>query len=296
MINIELWVEKYRPTKLSDVILPDEAKYFLENCLENKSITHLLFYGPPGTGKTTVARILAKGINAEVLMLNASDERGVDTVREKIKQFLMYETSAKWQLVFLDEADYMTNTAQAVLRNMMEQFSEKGRFILSANYPDKIIEPIRSRIPTIQFKAVDSKEQYKLLKGILDNEKVKYNDEDVLKIIDDCNGDMRRAINEAQKMTVKNQLRYSSVIDLVDVPHLLKLAKNNDWFELRKSIEETEVDTSYVLDKLFDYVFENIGPDIAVKVLGDYFWRDGVAVQRKVNLFCAFYELSRHLV
>ena len=295
MSKIELWCEKYRPKTLDDVILPDDARFFFQDCVEKKALPHLLLSGPPGTGKTTVARILARSIDAEVLALNASDERGVDTIRDKVKQFLMYESSYTWQIVFLDEADYLTNVAQAVLRNLMEQFSDKGRFIMSVNYPDRIIEPIRSRIPKIEFKAVDMKEQFKLLKSIMDAEEIKYDDENLLRLVDDCKGDMRRTINEAQKMSVKNIFKYSSAKDLVEISELLKLAKNQDWHGLRKSLKEVEVDTGYILEELFSYVFENIGPDVAVKVLSDYFWKDGITVDKKLNVFCAFYELSRHL-
>ena len=118
----------------------------------------------------------------------------------------------------------------------------------------------------------------------------------MLRVIDDCKGDLRRTLNELQKLSMIGVLKYSSVIDLVDIQELMKLAKSQDWYELRKQIEETELDCSYVLERLFDYIFEKVGVDVAVKVLGDYFWRDGVTVNRKLNLFCCFYELSRYIM
>ena len=157
-----MWVEKYRPTKFADMVLDADHKSALEGFLEDGSIPHLLRVGAVGSGKTTIGRILAKGLDCSVLEMNASDERGIDVVRDKVKRFLMTAGLRRWRVVFLDEADQLTPDAQACLRNVIERFSEHGRFLMTANFEDKIIEAVRSRCQILRFKTLDRKKVYKL--------------------------------------------------------------------------------------------------------------------------------------
>jgi replication factor C small subunit len=140
-----LWTEKHRPNILTDYIGNESLKETIQRYIDQDDIPHLLFYARAGTGKTTLGKIIVNSIDCDVLYINASDENNVETIRTKIKSFVSSVGFKKWKVVFLDEADYLTANAQAVLRNMMEQFSKNSRFILTCNYPEKIIDPIQSR-------------------------------------------------------------------------------------------------------------------------------------------------------
>lgn len=146
MVENNLWVEKFRPSTLAEYIGNDRLKVKIQEWLDAGEVPHLLFYSlSPGTGKTTLARIIANGLDCDVLSLNASDDNSVETIRNKVKDFAQTASFARWKIVFLDEADYLTPNAQSVLRNIMETYSAHTRFILTCNYVDKITEPLRSR-------------------------------------------------------------------------------------------------------------------------------------------------------
>jgi replication factor C small subunit len=140
-----LWVEKYRPEELAGYVGNHAIIEKVRIYLESGDVPHLLFYGTAGTGKTTLAKLIAKNIDCDLMYINASDENNVDTVREKIKSFASTIGFRQWKLIILDEADYLTPNAQAALRNLMETFSKTTRFILTCNYVEKIIDPIQSR-------------------------------------------------------------------------------------------------------------------------------------------------------
>ena len=291
----QLWVEKYRPSKLEEVVLPEHLRTVFQSCIDKKEIPHFLFWGKAGTGKTTVARILVRALNAHCLELNASDERGIDTIRDKVKKFVMVSPFGDtWKVVFLDEADAITPPAQWVLRNMMEKYANSVRFILTANYVERIIEPIRSRCQVLEFKVLDTRQALKKLVSILEAEGVQYAIEDVMKIWDDADGDLRRAINMLQALVKGKKLCYESLKDKVDVEVLWQKTKEKDWKTVREMIE-LGVDTTYVLEKLFDYVFDKLSPEIAVEVIGEYLYRDSVVVNKKLNLLCCLIELSKYI-
>ena len=144
-VNNSLWVEKYRPRKLADYVGNEHLKSKVEGYLENDDVPHLLFYGKAGTGKTTLAKLIANSIECDYIIINASDENNVETVRTKVKNFASTIGFKKMKLIILDEFDYMTPNAQAILRNLMETFSKHCRFILTCNYVEKVIDPIQSR-------------------------------------------------------------------------------------------------------------------------------------------------------
>ena len=291
MLN-NLWIEKYRATTLDDMVLDTNVKELFDKYIKEGEIPHLLFIGAPGTGKTTLARILVKNLDAECLELNASDERGIDTVRDKIKRFAMTASYKKWKIVFCAEADGITAPAQFSLRNIMEKYANSCRFILTANYKDRIIEPIQSRLQVIEFDNLPQQARYKFLINILTKENIKYDSEDIFKILDDSEGDLRAAINILQSMVKGDTLVYSSMKDKVDYMLLWKLTKEKNWGKVREIIEDG-LDTTYILDKLFFHVFENISPDTALTVLGEYVYRDSIVVNKNLNLLCALIELSK---
>jgi len=290
-----LWIEKYRPRKLEQVVLNEDIRFKCLEWLEKKAIPHCLFYGPPGTGKTTVARILVRELGADVLELNASDERGIDMIRDKVKKFIMTTGFGTWKIVFMDEADGMTLQAQDTLRGLIEKFKETARFILTANYIDKLIEPLISRFSTglIGFSDLPDKQVYSLLETVLKTEGIEFSSDDVFKIIDDSGGDLRRAIGMSQALVKGMKLVYKSLKDKVDVEELWLAAKDQQWSQVRNLINDG-IDTTYVLEKFFDMVFEQ-SPQVAVEYVGEYLYKDAIVYDKKINLVCCLYQVAQFL-
>ena len=175
-----MFVEKYRPKEFDAVIGLDNSL----PKLVNEDMPHMLFSGPPGTGKTTTAKIIVSKTGADYLSLNASDERGIETIRQKVKDFAMTRTMKySFKIVFMDEADYLTKEAQAILRNVMETYANNCRFILTCNYKNKIIDAIQSRCAQFTFKVLDDELIFRNLKPICEKEKVDIEDDALQKLI-----------------------------------------------------------------------------------------------------------------
>jgi replication factor C small subunit len=251
-----MWVEKYRPKTLDDVVglkdIVDSLKAFMRN---PKTMPHLLFAGIPGTGKTTIALCIARELFGQnwktfTLELNASDERGIDTVRDRIKDFSRYSRAAfgnvPFALVILDESDQMTGPAQTALRRIMETSSRTCRFILICNYSGKIIEPIQSRCALFRFSKLDRKAMIEHLHCIAKKEKVTLAPEAAERIVDYAEGDLRHAINALQtasayKEGVVDEKTVSQVIgeaSPVQVQIMIRKALYGDYVEARKLMYE----------------------------------------------------------
>ncbi len=200
----EIWTEKYRPKTLSEVVGQKHVTERLESYVRSNSMPHLLFTGPAGTGKTTCSLALAKEFFGEnwrgnFIELNSSDERGIDVVRGKIKEFARTAPiGADFKIIFLDEADALTNDAQAALRRTMEKYSGICRFILSCNYSSKIIEPIQSRCAVMRFRPLTADDIKGFLQKIVATEKVDIDDDALNGLIFIAQGDMRRSVNSLQ--------------------------------------------------------------------------------------------------
>ncbi len=201
----DIWVEKYRPEALNDVVGQHEAVKRLKSYIANKNLPHLLFAGPAGTGKTTCAVALANemfgpGWKGNFKELNASDERGIGTVRTKIKDFARTAPlgGSGFKIIFLDEADALTSDAQAALRRTMEKYTQACRFVLSCNYSSKIIEPIQSRCAVFRFRPLADEDIIPRLKHIAKEEEIELKESGLKAILYISNGDLRRAINIMQ--------------------------------------------------------------------------------------------------
>ena len=204
---MELWVEKYRPQVLEDYVGNEIIKNKIADYLTQGSIQNLLFHGVAGTGKTTLAKLIAKNLNCDLLYLNASDERGIDTIREKIIPFASTMGFDDIKIVILDEADYLTPQAQATLRNTIESCSKTTRFILTCNYLERIISPLQSRCQTFEITPPSKQEVNYKCQDILTQEKTLFYDNNINDVINTHYPDIRKIINTIQGSVVDGQIK-----------------------------------------------------------------------------------------
>jgi len=247
-----MWAEKYRPKSLDDMVNQKEIVNRLKSFVEARNTPHCIFAGPPGTGKTTAALCLARDLYGEVyrehlMELNASDERGINVVRETVKTFARIRTIGEipFKIMILDEADNMTSDAQQALRRTMERFTETCRFILIANYSGKIIEPIQSRCAPFRFTYLPREDHDAYLRHITKAEGVKLLDEGLNAVFEVCGGDLRRAINTLQAAAsmgkpIDEDTVYSVIgrANPIDVREMLGLAMKGDFIGARNKLRD----------------------------------------------------------
>ena len=251
-MSFEMWAEKYRPKKLVEIVNQKEIVERLKSFTKSRNVPHCIFAGPPGTGKTTAALCLARDLYGEtyrehMMELNASDERGIDVVRETVKTFARVKSIGEipFKIMILDEADNMTSDAQQALRRTMERYTGTCRFVLCANYSGRIIEPIQSRCAPFRFTYLPREEHDHYLKDIAEKEKVKISTEGLDAIFEVCGGDLRRAINTLQSAAslgkpIDSKAVYSITgrASPADVQKMIKVAMGGDFIEARKQLRD----------------------------------------------------------
>ncbi|XP_022341885.2 replication factor C subunit 4-like [Crassostrea virginica] len=277
------WVEKYRPRSVEDVAYQDEVVAVLKKSLERSDLPNLLFYGPPGTGKTSTILAASRSLfgtdmmKLRVLELNASDERGINVVREKVKKFAQTTASGTrpdgkpcppFKIIVLDEADSMTGPAQAALRRTMEKESKSTRFCLICNYVSRIIEPIASRCAKFRFKPLADQILTERLQGICEAEKITYDKEAIKALIDTSEGDMRKAITCLQsaarlkgqeEVTKEDVYEIAGVIQEDTITNLIKVCHSNSYEKLEKMVQEVMYQghsASQIITQLHDKVVQ----------------------------------------
>ena len=294
-LSFEMWAEKYRPKTLDDMVNQKEIVERLKSFVKSRNVPHCIFAGPPGTGKTTAALCLARDLYGDayrehIMELNASDERGIDVVRETVKTFARVRSIGEipFKLMILDEADNMTSDAQQALRRTMERFTETCRFILICNYSGKIIEPIQSRCAPFRFTFLPREEHDKHLKWIANQEKVDLKDDGLEAIFEVCAGDMRRAINTLQAAASLNKPVTAEVVYSIagranpaDVRRLIETAMKGKFVEARKQlrdmIQKYGVAGSDIIRQIHTEIFKTDIPErwkiILADVIGEIDYR-----------------------
>jgi len=301
-----LWVEKYRPALLDNYIGNEHLKKQIDRNIEENDLPHYLFYGGAGTGKTTLAKILVKNIDCDYLYINASDETGVDNIRTKIKGFAMtYSTAiSNIKIVILDECDYMSASAQAALRNLMESYSSHCKFILTCNYKEKVIDPLQSRCQDYELIPPNRAEVGKHCVKVLEQENVEYDIETIATIIDACYPDIRRVINYLQKQSIDGKLN-SGVEELRDSDYKLKLIellsdkslnKKDAFVAVRKLLMKNKVRDftplfSLMYDRLDKLADKGSQKADIILLLARYQNMDSLAVDKEINIMAMFVEI-----
>ncbi len=292
-----LWVERYRPKRIADCILPDSLKNTFQKFVQDKQIPNLLLTGTAGIGKTTVAKAMLEEIGADYIVINGSLDGLMDTLRNRIVGYA--STVSFWggrKYVILDEADYLSHHVQPALRNFMEQYSHNCGFILTCNFRNKIIEPLHSRCSTIEFK-INNKDKPAIAAQfmsraceILQTEGVSYEKAVVAELIKRHIPDWRRVLNELQRYSALGPIDAGILGYLVDVDlkTLVKHLKEKDFASMRKWVgNNSTVDQNTVYRQLYDMAYEVLKPNSIpglVLTLADYQYKAAFAVNPEINL------------
>ena len=287
-----LWVEKYRPQTLSEYVGNETVKETIQQYLDNNDIPHLLLHGKAGTGKTTLAKLIVNTIKCDHMIINASDENNVDTVRNKVKNFASSMGFAGFKIIILDEFDYMTPNAQAILRNLMETFSKHCRFILTCNYHEKIIDPIKSRCQTFAITPPTKKDVAVQVTRILDAENIKYELKNVADIISSYYPDIRRILNTCQLQSAKGELKvdHQIMVESNFQTKLVDLLKANDekrnmFMNIRQAVADNRLnDYSEMYSMLYDRVDEYAAGNTAnvILTIAEGLSKDALVVDKEI--------------
>jgi len=299
-----LWVEKYRPKKITDCILPESIKNTFIEFVGQKEIPNLLLSGGSGVGKTTVARALCEQLHADYILINGSEESGIDVLRNKIKTFAStVSLQGGYKVVILDEADYLNpQSTQPALRGFIEEFHKNCRFIFTCNFKNRIIEPLHSRCSVIEFKingnkAILASQFMGKVEHILKTEGIGFEEPVVAELIMKHFPDWRRVLNELQRYSVSGTIDTGILVNIAEVSlkELMTHLKGKDFKNVRKwVVDNIDNDPVKVFRKVYDKMYEYMKPGSipnAVLVLGEYQYKSAFVADQEINLLACLTEI-----
>jgi len=298
-----LWVEKYRPAKVDDCILPDAIKSTFKDYVSRKEIPNLLLSGSAGVGKTTIAKALCQEVGCDYIVINGSDENGVDTIRVKIKNYASSVSLAGGRkVIIIDEADYLTPNAQAILRASIEEFASNCSFIFTCNFKNRIIDPIHSRCSVVDFKVNGSKAKmagafFKRVEWILEQEGISYDKEVVAAVITKHFPDNRRILNELQRYSVSGSIDKGILGAVADVQlgALVTSLKEKDFASTRKWVTANlDNDPAKIYRKLYDTLYDLLKPNSVpqlVLILAKYQYQAAFVADHEINMIACLTEI-----
>ena len=291
--------EKYRPDTLEGYICKDEVKAKFQEFIAANQIPHLLFAGKPGAGKTTLAKILVNNIDCDFLYINATDERSIDIMRDKVGAFAAAGSFKPLKIVILDEATHILQAGQVILLNMMETYSLTTRFILTGNYAERLIEPLRSRCQEFDLSPPSKKVVAQHISVILDKEEVEYEIQDLVTIVNKFYPDFRKIINNCQKYTVDGTLTLDNSVNLTDdyqvkILEELKKPSIKSFNLIRQIIANSEVDDfeslyKFLYDKLSEYANGNEG--YVICTLEEYMYHATFRLDKEINIMACISKI-----
>jgi replication factor C small subunit len=285
-----LLVEKYRSKELDEYVGNEHIKKTIQQYLDQNDIQNLIFYGPAGTGKTTLAKLIVNNLNCDYLYINASDERGIETIRDKVSGFASTASFKSLKVVILDEADFLTIQAQASLRNVIETFSRTTRFIMTCNYVERIIDPLQSRCQVLKVIPPSKGEVAAHIAGIMEQEDVLFEREDLKTIVNQYYPDLRKCLNtiqlstQDQKLVIDKSILVSSNY-MVQVIKELKNTKPN-WRNIRQIIANANVQD---FEELYRYLYDNAsvyadGKEGMVAIyINEYSYQSNFRIDKEIN-------------
>ena len=298
-----IWVEKYRPRKIDDCILPESQKDYFRQMVAKGEIQNMLLCGTAGTGKTTIARALCEELQTDYMIINGSEESGIDVLRTKIKQFASTVSfSGNTKVVILDEADYLNpNSTQPALRGFIEEFAGNCRFILTCNFKNRIIPPLHSRCAVIEFKIPNAEKQkiasqfFNRVVNILVNENIEFDKKVIAKVVEKHFPDFRRTLNELQRYSQSGCIDEGILVSVseANMKDLVTAIKDKDWKKMRAwVVNNLDNDPVSLFRKIYDTFIPmtNQVPQL-VLTIADYQYKSAFVADQEINLVACLTEI-----
>jgi len=300
-----LYVEKYRPSRIADCVLPQSLRDTFSQLVRTGELPNMIFSGGPGIGKTTVARALCNELDLDYLIINGSEEGNIDTLRGRIKQFAStVSLQGGYKVVILDEADYLNpQSTQPALRAFIEEFSKNCRFILTCNFKNRIIEPLHSRCSVYEF-AIPNNEKPKIAAGffkrltqILETEGVEYDEKTLATLVEKYFPDWRRVLNECQRYSVSGRIDAGILVNLGDenVKNLMSYLKDKDFSKMRRWVAENiDTEPAVIFRKIYDSMADYLKPESipqVVLILAQYQYWNSFVSDHELNVVACMTEI-----
>ena len=298
-----IWVEKYRPRKIDECILPESQKDYFRQMVAKGEIQNMLLCGTAGTGKTTIARALCEELQTDYMIINGSEESGIDVLRTKIKQFASTVSfSGNTKVVILDEADYLNpNSTQPALRGFIEEFAGNCRFILTCNFKNRIIPPLHSRCAVIEFKIPNAEKQkiasqfFNRVVNILVNENIEFDKKVIAKVVEKHFPDFRRTLNELQRYSQSGCIDEGILVSVseANMKDLVTAIKDKDWKKMRAwVVNNLDNDPVSLFRKIYDTLIPmtNQVPQL-VLTIADYQYKSAFVADQEINLVACLTEI-----